>query len=166
MVTLLYFLFHHSPLLHSSLPSFHYPLSTLSLFIPPIEHKPATTNYRLTNQTRINQLKINQSLPPSNHHLLLSFHLQPPTIPLSINQPPATHHSSTTTTTTDLSTIENKVRCRRYVHLGQFVGDVMRIFDNCRYYNAKNTAFFKCADVLEIYVVNKLKSLKSKLNLT
>ena len=46
------------------------------------------------------------------------------------------------------------------------VKDIMKVFDNCRYYNAKNTTFFKCADNLEIYVVSKLKSLKSKLNLT
>ncbi|ESN99122.1 hypothetical protein HELRODRAFT_67491, partial [Helobdella robusta] len=64
----------------------------------------------------------------------------------------------------DMTTIEEKTCSRKYETLNDFVKDVMQIFDNCRYYNARNTTFYKCADILEIYFVNKLKTLRSKLN--
>lgn len=63
----------------------------------------------------------------------------------------------------DLQTIRNKVDFKQYQSVNDFVKDVTKMFDNCRYYNAPNTAFYRCAEVLEIYFVEKLKSLKSKL---
>lgn len=63
----------------------------------------------------------------------------------------------------DLQTIRNKVEFGQYQSVNDFVKDVTKMFDNCRYYNAPNTPFYRCADVLEIYFVEKLKSLKSKL---
>jgi len=64
---------------------------------------------------------------------------------------------------TDLQTIRNKVELRLYGSVNDFVKDVTKMFDNCRYYNAPTTPFFRCAEVLEIYFVEKLKSLKAKL---
>jgi len=63
----------------------------------------------------------------------------------------------------DLQTIRDKVEFRQYHSVNDFVKDVTKMFDNCRYYNAPNTPFYRCAEVLEIYFVEKLKSLKSKL---
>jgi len=63
----------------------------------------------------------------------------------------------------DLQTIRNKVEFRQYSSVNDFTKDVTKMFDNCRYYNAPNTPFFRCAEVLEIYFVEKLKSLKAKL---
>jgi len=63
----------------------------------------------------------------------------------------------------DLQTIRNKVEFRQYKSVNDFVKDVTKMFDNCRYYNAPNTPFYRCAEVLEIYFVEKLKSLKAKL---
>jgi nucleosome-remodeling factor subunit BPTF len=63
----------------------------------------------------------------------------------------------------DLQTIQSKIDYRQYSCTNDFVKDVTKMFDNCRYYNAPNTPFYRCAEVLEIYFVERLKSLKGKL---
>ncbi|XP_044734089.1 nucleosome-remodeling factor subunit NURF301, partial [Chrysoperla carnea] len=63
----------------------------------------------------------------------------------------------------DLQTIENKINDRIYNKLSDFIGDMTKIFDNCRYYNPKESQFFKCAESLEGYFVNKIKFLREKL---
>lgn len=63
----------------------------------------------------------------------------------------------------DLQKIENKINERIYNKLSEFIGDMTKIFDNCRYYNPKESQFFKCAESLEAYFVNKIKCLREKL---
>ncbi|XP_017781455.1 PREDICTED: nucleosome-remodeling factor subunit NURF301 isoform X2 [Nicrophorus vespilloides] len=63
----------------------------------------------------------------------------------------------------DLQKIENKINDRSYHTLSEFIGDMTKIFDNCRYYNPKESQFFKCAESLEAYFVNKIKCLREKL---
>ncbi|ESO89132.1 hypothetical protein LOTGIDRAFT_106754, partial [Lottia gigantea] len=62
----------------------------------------------------------------------------------------------------DLSIIETRVHGRSYQRLSDFVRDVTKIFDNCRYYNPTGTAFYQCAEVLETFFVQKLKTLREK----
>ncbi|XP_063923379.1 nucleosome-remodeling factor subunit NURF301 isoform X3 [Zophobas morio] len=62
----------------------------------------------------------------------------------------------------DLQKIENKINDQVYTKLSEFIGDMTKIFDNCRYYNPKESPFFKCAESLEAYFVNKIKCLRDK----
>ncbi|CAB0041624.1 unnamed protein product [Trichogramma brassicae] len=62
----------------------------------------------------------------------------------------------------DLQTIELRINEGVYKKLSEFIGDMTKIFDNCRYYNPKESPFFKCAESLETYFVNKIKCLREK----
>ncbi|XP_033215194.1 nucleosome-remodeling factor subunit NURF301 isoform X2 [Belonocnema kinseyi] len=62
----------------------------------------------------------------------------------------------------DLQTIELRINDKNYKKLSEFIGDMTKIFDNCRYYNPKESPFFKCAEALETYFVHKIKSLREK----
>ncbi|XP_076233089.1 nucleosome-remodeling factor subunit NURF301 E(bx) isoform X2 [Calliopsis andreniformis] len=62
----------------------------------------------------------------------------------------------------DLQTIELRINDKFYKKLSEFIGDMTKIFDNCRYYNPKESPFFKCAESLETYFVHKIKSLREK----
>lgn len=44
-----------------------------------------------------------------------------------------------------------------YNSLQEFIADMTKIFDNCRYYNPKESPFYKCAESLENYFVQKIK---------
>jgi nucleosome-remodeling factor subunit BPTF len=63
----------------------------------------------------------------------------------------------------DLTTVENRVGSGHYTKLCQFVGDVMRIFENCRYFNQPNTQIMKCAEGLESFFAQKLALLRVKM---
>lgn len=63
----------------------------------------------------------------------------------------------------DLQTIEMRINDRHYKKLSEFIGDITKIFDNCRYYNPKESPFYKCAESLESFFVNKVKGLRDKL---
>ncbi|XP_028310256.1 nucleosome-remodeling factor subunit BPTF isoform X2 [Gouania willdenowi] len=60
----------------------------------------------------------------------------------------------------DFATMETRLQKRHYHKLTEFVADVTKIFDNCRYYNPNDTPFFQCAEVLEAFFVQKLKGFK------
>uniref|UniRef100_A0A3Q3JKA1 Bromodomain PHD finger transcription factor n=1 Tax=Monopterus albus TaxID=43700 RepID=A0A3Q3JKA1_MONAL len=61
----------------------------------------------------------------------------------------------------DLSTMEERIQKREYVKLTEFVADMTKIFDNCRYYNPSDSPFYQCAEVLENFFVQKLKGFKA-----
>ncbi|XP_075219983.1 nucleosome-remodeling factor subunit NURF301 E(bx) isoform X3 [Lycorma delicatula] len=63
----------------------------------------------------------------------------------------------------DLQTIEYRINEKSYKKLSEFIGDMTKIFDNCRYYNPRESPFFKCAESLEAYFVQKVKGLRDKL---
>lgn len=63
----------------------------------------------------------------------------------------------------DLRLIETKIHERRYQRLLEFIGDVTKIFDNCRYYNAKESNIARCATSLESFFVPRLKILRSSM---
>ncbi|XP_064351724.1 nucleosome-remodeling factor subunit BPTF isoform X11 [Camelus dromedarius] len=61
----------------------------------------------------------------------------------------------------DLATMEERVQRRYYEKLTEFVADMTKIFDNCRYYNPSDSPFYQCAEVLESFFVQKLKGFKA-----
>ena len=63
----------------------------------------------------------------------------------------------------DLATVDRKMVSGEYLFLSEFVKDVTKIFDNCRYYNPRDSPFYKCAEVLESFFVQKLKVIKDKI---
>ncbi|XP_065345796.1 nucleosome-remodeling factor subunit NURF301 isoform X2 [Cloeon dipterum] len=63
----------------------------------------------------------------------------------------------------DLQTIELKAHEQRYKKLCNFIGDMTKIFDNCRFYNPKESPFYRCAESLETFFAQKLKMLRAKM---
>ncbi|XP_031210313.1 nucleosome-remodeling factor subunit BPTF isoform X9 [Mastomys coucha] len=61
----------------------------------------------------------------------------------------------------DLATMEERIQNRYYERLTEFVADMTKIFDNCRYYNPNDSPFYQCAEVLETFFVQKLKGFKA-----
>ncbi|MEE6507162.1 hypothetical protein FKM82_007977 [Ascaphus truei] len=61
----------------------------------------------------------------------------------------------------DLATMEERIRTRFYKKLTEFVADMTKIFDNCRYYNPSDSPFCQSAEVLESFFVQKLKAFKA-----
>ena len=62
---------------------------------------------------------------------------------------------------TDLQTLERRVEANIYLSVDRFKSDVRKIFDNCRAYNAPATNYYKCADKLEEFFDERLKSLEA-----
>ncbi|XP_068148302.1 LOW QUALITY PROTEIN: nucleosome-remodeling factor subunit NURF301 [Drosophila tropicalis] len=60
----------------------------------------------------------------------------------------------------DLKQMEKKLESNSYSKLSEFIGDMTKIFDNCRYYNPKESSFYKCAEALESCFVQKIKSFR------
>ncbi|XP_050664238.1 nucleosome-remodeling factor subunit NURF301 isoform X2 [Leptidea sinapis] len=63
----------------------------------------------------------------------------------------------------DLQTVERKVNDQTYSTLSEFIGDMTKIFDNCRYFNPKDSEFYRCADSLEGFFAQKIKYFREKL---
>ncbi|CAK1552071.1 unnamed protein product [Leptosia nina] len=63
----------------------------------------------------------------------------------------------------DLQTVERKVNDRTYSTLSEFIGDMTKIFDNCRYFNPKDSEFYRCAEGLEAFFAQKIKYFREKL---
>uniref|UniRef100_A0A674BI36 Nucleosome-remodeling factor subunit BPTF-like n=1 Tax=Salmo trutta TaxID=8032 RepID=A0A674BI36_SALTR len=61
----------------------------------------------------------------------------------------------------DLSTMEERLQKRYYIKLTEFVADMTKVFDNCRYYNPSDSPFYQSAEVLENFFVQKLKGFKA-----
>ncbi|CAH2259231.1 nucleosome-remodeling factor subunit NURF301 [Pararge aegeria] len=63
----------------------------------------------------------------------------------------------------DLQTVERKVNDQTYSTLSDFIGDMTKIFDNCRYFNPKDSEFYRCAEGLEAFFAQKIKYFREKL---
>lgn len=63
----------------------------------------------------------------------------------------------------DLQKIEHKIDEQLYNTLSEFIGDMTKIFDNCRYYNPKESPFYRCAESLEAHFVQKIKFFRENL---
>lgn len=63
----------------------------------------------------------------------------------------------------DLQKIESKINNKTYKMLSEFIADMTKIFDNCRFYNPKESPFYRCAESLEGYFVQKIKNFRESL---
>jgi len=64
----------------------------------------------------------------------------------------------------DLQTIERKVNFGQYRSLAEFIGDITRILENCRYFNPQGTGVAKSAENLEQFLVQKIGGLREKVS--
>lgn len=51
---------------------------------------------------------------------------------------------------------------KTYSSLDAFVSDITKIFDNCRYFNQRDSPYYRCAEVLESFFVQKLRAWKNR----
>ncbi|CAG7825806.1 unnamed protein product [Allacma fusca] len=63
----------------------------------------------------------------------------------------------------DLRTVEFRTEEKCYSRLRDFIGDITKIFDNCRYYNPAESAFYKAAESLESFFAQKIMLLRQRL---
>ena len=64
----------------------------------------------------------------------------------------------------DLSLIETKIQEGKYRRLLEFIGDVTKIFDNCRHSYPEDSDIARCATSLESFLVPRLKMLRSSMS--
>eukprot|EP00794_Sanderia_malayensis_P003814 gene3814-4343_t len=57
----------------------------------------------------------------------------------------------------DLKTITDRFRNDYYTTKKQFYSDMCRIFSNCRTYNGPDTEYYRCANTVERFFLNKMK---------
>jgi len=65
----------------------------------------------------------------------------------------------------DLQTIEGRVNYNQYNCLAEFIGDITRIFENCRYFNPQGTGVAKAAENLEAFLAQKIEGVREKVTL-
>ncbi len=63
----------------------------------------------------------------------------------------------------DLQTIESKVDYNEYGCLADFIGDVTRIFENCRYFNQEGSNVAKSAQNLEQFLAKQIVTVREKM---
>lgn len=63
----------------------------------------------------------------------------------------------------DLQKVESKINEKNYNKLSEFIADMTKIFDNCRFYNPKESPFYRCAESLEAFFVQKIKHFRESL---
>ena len=63
----------------------------------------------------------------------------------------------------DLSTIEKKLESSCYSTLASFIGDVTLICDNCRYFNDDKSSFTTCANLLESFFLQRIKTFRQQM---
>jgi histone acetyltransferase len=57
----------------------------------------------------------------------------------------------------DLKTMTDRLKNKYYINKRLFIADMQRIFNNCRAYNGSDTEYYKCANTLERFFINKMK---------
>jgi len=62
----------------------------------------------------------------------------------------------------DLQTIDLRVNQGQYEKLAEFIGDITRIFENCRYFNPQGTSVAKAAENLESFFSQKITLVREK----
>uniref|UniRef100_A0A915Q623 Uncharacterized protein n=1 Tax=Setaria digitata TaxID=48799 RepID=A0A915Q623_9BILA len=61
----------------------------------------------------------------------------------------------------DLSIVEQKLQNHKYRHLKEFTADITQIFENARMFNARDSAIYQCADILEKQFRERVAEIKS-----
>ena len=60
----------------------------------------------------------------------------------------------------DLRTMTERLKSGYFSSKKLFIADMMRIFTNCRTYNAPETEYYKCANTVERFFLSKVKELR------
>lgn len=60
----------------------------------------------------------------------------------------------------DLRTMTERLKSGYFSSKKLFIADMMRIFTNCRTYNAPDTEYYKCANTVERFFLSKIKELR------
>lgn len=60
----------------------------------------------------------------------------------------------------DLRTMTDRLKSGYFSSKKLFIADMMRIFTNCRTYNAPETEYYKCANTVERFFLSKIKELR------
>ena len=58
--------------------------------------------------------------------------------------------------------IETKVEQGKYRSLAEFIGDVTKIFENCRYFNPQGTSVARAAESLEQFLVKQIGAIRER----
>lgn len=56
--------------------------------------------------------------------------------------------------------MESRIDTKWYKTLSDYIGDMTKIFDNCRYYNPKDSQFYRLAEQLEAFFLQKVKQFR------
>lgn len=56
--------------------------------------------------------------------------------------------------------MESRINTKWYKTLSDYIGDMTKIFDNCRYYNPKESQFYRLAEQLEAFFLQKIKQFR------
>jgi len=57
----------------------------------------------------------------------------------------------------DLKTMGDRLKRGYYITKKLFIADMLRIFTNCRTYNSAETEYYRCANILEKFFLNKMR---------
>jgi len=57
----------------------------------------------------------------------------------------------------DMKTMSERLKANYYVNKRLFIADMKRMFTNCKAYNAPETEYYNCANVLDRFFINKCK---------
>jgi len=57
----------------------------------------------------------------------------------------------------DMKTMNERLKANYYCNKRLFIADMKRMFTNCRAYNAPETEYYNCANILERFFINKLR---------
>ena len=114
------------------------------------------SEHHATKSKRVNMNLFTQLLDElKNHHSAWPFAL-----PVDGNT--VKDYYTLVTNPMDLQKLTSKVQNNEYISLEAFRRDVQLIFDNCRLYNSKETAYYKSAVILEKYFNEQLKKREEK----
>lgn len=117
----------------------------------------------------INQLGLLLSLWIKTKHLIITFSLKIQWVIIQAIQYFISYQTIFTNLHfhfidhTDLQKVETKINDKSYKKLSEFIADMTKIFDNCRFYNPKESPFYRCAESLEGFFVQKIKNFRESL---
>jgi histone acetyltransferase len=60
----------------------------------------------------------------------------------------------------DLKTMTDRLKAGYYSTKKLFAADMLRVFKNCRTYNAPDTEYYRCANTMERYFLSKIKEVR------
>jgi len=69
-------------------------------------------------------------------------------------------------TTADLHTVSERLKSGYYSCCRLFIADMLRIFRNCRTYNEKSSDYYKYANAVERFFINKMKEVGAMVDMT